>query len=189
MGSECENHLFIKFKTNDHREHIIAILSNGIKLFESFIILQGTKLECYGTSSDVYIEYIHIDIDIDPLIIKLEFTTYESAPLRFCKSISFHYNLDIHLIYFNEKNNYSGRFCIDSNRLIKDEIYSYYQGIYIHDRDRFWNEIEIHIQELKKEITYETYIENINLSLSDMDTVNLKNVFNKYQLFKKFENL
>jgi len=187
--SACENILFIKCKSIDHKEKIVNILSNGIKLFESFIILEGTKLECYGTSSDVYIEYINVELFFDELLIKLTFTTYETPPLHFCKSISFHYNIDVQLLYFNEENNYSGKLCITNNKITCDQIFNYYQGLYENDKDRFWEEIEksfefIHINE-----KYEDYIKKNNFNLTSMDYSNLKRLFDQYLLLKNFERM
>jgi hypothetical protein len=185
-SSSCENIMFLKCLNEEHKENIMRILSEGVKLFESFIILQGTKIECYGTSSDVYIEYIQIDHNFSETIIKIDFTTYETAPLQFCKNLSHVYSLDIQLIYFNEINNYSGKFCVEKGKVNCNEILSYYQGLYIYIRDRFWTEIENSFQENEN---YNVYIQRINICLYDMDTHYLKDLFDKYNLFKSFEKM
>ena len=185
--SPCENNLFIKCHSDDQKNALLNIISGGICLFQSFIRLDGTKLETYGTESDVYSEYITVDIDTD-LMISLLFHTHDLPPLEFCKKFAFNYIVNIQLVYYNEENNYSGELRIKDNRVCCNTIDSYYQGLYQFEQDRFWENIEESFQCYPSK-TYEQYLSKINLRSDERDYKRLMDMFNKWSLFNCFQNL
>jgi hypothetical protein len=184
----CENNLFIQCHTVEQKDYFIHILSNGTHLFQSFIYLQGTKLECYGTASDVYIEYTTIDIDTDPCMLSLLFHTHDLPPLEFCKKLAIEYTVNIQLVYFNQENNYSGEFRMKDNRVSGNTIDSYYQGLYVFERDRFWENIPDSFEE-SETLNYEEYLSKMNIRLENMDNQKVKDLYYQFLLEKQFENL
>jgi len=206
----CENNLYIECQNIEHKEKLIHILENGVYLFQSFIALQSSplnsnnnlnslnsnnnlnslnsnnKLYSYGTSSDIYIEYITVDIDFDPFILSLYFYTHDLPPLEFCKKLSIEYNVNIQLVYFNKNDNYSGNFSIKDKRISCNQIYSYYQGMYLFERDRFWEIIE---ESFLDNSVFEIYLQKVNINLENMDFQKIKYMFDDFQLSNKFKNL
>lgn len=182
----CENNLIMQCQSIEHKDHILLILSNGIYLFQSFIILNGTKLECYGTDSDIFLENVILDLHDDPIFISLYFYTHELPPLEFCKKISFEYNVNIELVYFNKENNYSGKVRIKDKRVCCNEIISYYQGLYTYEQDMFWENIE---DSFEGEYNWDLLYGKLNISILSMDLEKVKSLFNEHLLLKQFQNL
>lgn len=184
----CENNLFIQCHTVEQKDYIIHILSNGTYLFQSFVPLEGSnsKLEMYGSSSDVYLEYVTVDMDTDPCMVSLLFYTHDLPPLEFCKRFAYNFTVNIQLVYFNEENNYSGEFRVKDNRVICNTIDSFYQGLYIFERDRFWENISDSFERAK---TFEELVFQTNIRLENKDTQRVKDLFYQYLLEKQFENL
>ena len=137
----CKNNLLIQIEDYEKREYFINVLSHSEKLFQSFIPLTALKLECYGTSSDVFIEYINITFEND--IINLIFFTYDTPCIEFCKRLASRYSVNIQLLYFNDQEDYSGKIDIYRHQLIKNEKCSYWQGLYNFDCSVFWENVHL----------------------------------------------
>ena len=183
----CDNNLFIYCPSVEHKENILQILSNGMYLFQSFVILHETSLECYGTYKDIYIDYITIDIDTDPCLISLLFRTDDFPPLQFCKKIAIDYNINVQLVYFNKENNYSGEFSVKDKVICCNQIKSYYQGLYIHENNLFWETIEESFEE--SQLEFENYYQKMNIELNNMDKQFLKDLFDDFAIVKKFQKM
>ena len=200
--------LFIKCGSIEQKDYIIHILSNGTFLFESFINLNSSEnnnlglsdpnnnlersdnfiLENYGTAYDIYIDYTTIDIDLDPCMISILFYTHDRPPLEFCKKLAILYTVDIQMVYFNKENNYSGDFRVNNKKVIFDVIDSYYQGLYVHENNLFWETIQESFEEVE-ETNFEMYVQKINIRLENMDKDYLKSLFDNHFIIKQFQNL
>ena len=186
----CENNLFIQTSSVEKKDFILNKLNNGIKLFETLIPLYGTKEDCYGTSSDVFIEYIIFDIDIDPCIISMIFYTHDTPCIPFCIKIAGMYNLNLQLVYYNEEINFSGQVSIHLNQTIKDEYHGYHQGMYLYNTDLFWETRHEYCETfLNFENPLLNFIHQTKIFLTEKDFIKLKNKFDEFLLFKQFEKM
>ena len=183
MGSECENNLFIHAETDERKDYFMNILNNSDRLFESFIPLSQTKLECYGTSSDVYIEFIEVEIVMD--LICLKFYTYQTPCIEFVKRLAGRYSLNIQLHYNNQEDDFSGEISIYRNQLIKDHRYSYFQGVYFNNRDSFW---ELVYKDFNESLSFMDFLLAKRLSLNENDFNKLKKLYDEFLFCSKFEN-
>ena len=181
---ECENNLFIHIETDERKDYIMNILSNNIKLFESFIPLSQTKLDCYGTSSDVYIEYIDIKLVTD--FIHLKFYTYLTPCLDFCKKLASIYNVNIELVYYNEYSDFSGKLHIHRNQIVKDERYSYLQGVYFNNKDNFW---ELVYPYFTINSTFIEFVLEKKLSVTESDFKRLNCLYDEFLFCNDFNKI
>jgi hypothetical protein len=179
---EVQNILFIQFDCLEKKEYFMETFSNSEKFFESFIPYFSTKLETYGTSSDVYTEFIEFEMINDT--VKLEFYTYQNPCIEFCKRFSWVHGLNIQLIYYSYHQDYSGRFNMYRNQNVLNEIYSYYQGMYFFDQDRFWEEIT---NEFNKKYSFMEFIQKIKLH-NFPDFKKLNQMYSEFLLIASFEN-
>jgi len=181
----CENNLFVQCANMEIKDHFMNLLSDGIKLFETFVPLTGSKLECYGVDSDVYIEYIFIEM-VSEKVINLKFFTHNFPCIEFCKRLSARFSVNIQLVYLNETNNYSGQFRIFSNQIVKNDLFSYWQGMYIYKNDDFWEKLP---ETFEKYQNFMELISNLNISIPENELNILKTQFDEQLLFKQFERL
>jgi hypothetical protein len=181
----CENNLFIQTNSPEKKEYFMKILEEATVLFQSLIPLNGTKKECYGTDSDIYLEYITFDI-ADPDVINLIFYTHDTPCIEFCKRLAGYYSVNVQLVYFNEENNYSGKIDIYRNQLVRDERYTYWQGMYVYNFDIFWERIDVLFE---NETNFMELLRKNNLCVLGKDFEQLKYQFEEYTLFRQFENL
>lgn len=175
MGSECENNLFIHAETDERKEYFMNILNRSDKLFESFIPLSQTKLECYGTSSDVYIEYIEVKLVLDLIILK--FYTYQTPCIEFAKRLAGRYSLNVQLHYYNEESDFSGEVSIYRNQLMKEEHYSYLQGVYFNNRESFWQKA---YEKFNESWAFMDFILAKGLSMNENDFNRLKRLYDEF---------
>jgi hypothetical protein len=187
--SPCENNLFIQFDSQEKKDYFLKVFENTDNnlFFESFISLTSTKLECYGTSSDIYIEYITFDT-LDSDVIKLVFHTHEYPCLEFCKRLAGKYSVNIQLVYFNEDSNYSGKIEIFNHQLVKDEIYGYWNGLYILHYDVFWERLN-DLFESCESLTFMELLQKNSINVLDKDLNLLKYRFDEFNLLNQFKNL
>ena len=183
----CENNLFIHFDNLDKKNYFLNLFENSDKLFQTLIPLNGTKLECYGTDSDVYLEYITFDI-CDTNVISLVFFTNENPCIPFCKKVCGYYGVNIELVYFNEESNFSGKFCIHLQQITKNELYNYWQGLYILHTDLFW-EITHLLLATNTSNSFMEFLQDKNLNLLQKDFMELKYKFDEMILFEQFKKL
>jgi len=181
----CENNLFIQAGSVEKRDYILQILNDGIKLFESLVPLSGTKDECYGTESDVYIEYITMELT-NCNMIRLQFFTHDLPPILFCKKLCAFYGLNIQLVYYNQEKDFSGKYHIYSNQVVKNDYFSYWQGLYTYDLDTFWERIPEVFDHVS---SFLDLLYKLKLSVIGKHFNELNDIFNKYMLFKQFEKL
>ncbi len=181
---ECENNLFVHVETDERKEYFMNILSNNIKLFESFVPLSQTKLECYGTSSDVYIEYIDIEFVMD--LICLKFYTYQTPCINFCKKLAARYNINIELVYYTEYNDSAGKLHIHRNQIVKNEMYSYFQGVYFNNKDNFW---ELVYPYFTINSTFMEFILEKKLSITESDFNRLKYLYDEFLFCNDFNKI
>jgi len=187
--SPCENNLFIQFDTSEKKDYFLRIFENtdNILLFESFIQLTGTKQECYGTSSDVYMEYVTFDIS-DSDIISIIFHTYEYPCLEFCKRLAGKYSVNTQLVYFNEESNYSGKIEIYRHQVIRDEMYSYWNGLYVFHYDIFWERLNDLFTSCESR-TFMELLQKNSINVLGKDLSLLKYRFDEFNLSNQFKNL
>jgi hypothetical protein len=182
----CENHLIVQFDSIEKKDYLFEKLNNGIKLFETFIPCSSTRMECYGTSSDVYIEYITVEIVCEK-VLKLVFHTHETPCIEFCKRFCALYNVNIQLMYLNEENNYSGKYFIHFNQIVKNEIFNYYQGLYMYDRDLFWENIN-GLFENNVSKNFMEFLKEKDLHILESDQRELKYRFDSVCMVNEFQN-
>ena len=180
---ECENVLFIYAKEKNF--FFTETLNNGIKLFESFIPLSQTKLECYGTSSDVYIEYIDTSF-LNDNVIKLRFYTYQTPCIEFVKKIAGRFNINVELFYYNEGGEFSGKIQIYRNQLVKNEKYSYWQGIYLNKRSEFW---ELIYPTFDTKLSFMEFLLQKNIHTLETDFNKLKLLYDEFLFCNLFKIL
>jgi hypothetical protein len=179
----CENVLFIHTDSNYKKEYFIGMLNESIVLFETFVTLNGSRYECYGTSSDVYIEYIDIKIEDD--VITLLFYTYDNPCIEFCKKFAAKYSISVQLTYYNEESGYSGKLDIYRNQVVRNERCSYWQGMYMYSF-KFWENI---YRLFENEIDFMEMIKKNNLHILNEEFLQLKRKFDEYILCKGFEKM
>jgi hypothetical protein len=180
---ECENCLFIYLDDGEKKDYFIRTLNTNDKLFEAFIPLFESKLECYGTSSDVYIEYI--DVDFLAHCISLTFYTYETPCIEFCKKLASRYNFNIELKYYNELADFAGKLQIYRNQIVK-ECYGYLQGIYFNKKDKFW---ELIYSTFNSKTTFIDFFLEKRLKLNEDDFNKLKQNYDEFLLCSQFKIL
>ena len=180
----CENNLFIQFDNVLKKDCFLKVLQESDKLFQSLVPLNGTKKDCYGTDSDVYLEYITFDI-CENNIINLIFHTNEYPCIPFCIKLCVIYNVNIELLYFNENNDYSGKFCVYLQQITINEMYTYWQGLYTLHLDLFWDSIPLLLEMYQGE-TFPQFLQNKNIKLSEKHFMEVKYRFDEMLLFKEF---
>lgn len=173
---ECENILFIHFDEPAKKDYFLETFTNSEKLFEGFINYFSTKLETYGTDSDVYNEYVEIEMCSDDMV-KLVFYTHKFPCIEFCRRFSWVYSLNTQLIYYNQEADFSGRFSMFRNQNTLDEKYNYLQGLYTLDNDRFWEEAK------------GFYNMNFHIDIPASDRKRLRELVHYNQMINNFENL
>jgi hypothetical protein len=179
----CENELFIDALSLQTYNHLLELLGDGTFLFQTFIPLDGTRKETYGTDSDVCIEYI--DIETYDLIIHLHFYTHDTPCIQFCTQIAHTYNISVQLVYFNKKGNVSGELGVYCS-MTKYEHYNYIQGVYLHRTDDFWEFIH---EYFVGATTFMEFLTNSGLHVFESDLTKLQNMFNEFLMFGQFEKL
>jgi hypothetical protein len=177
---ECENILFVD--THDKLNFFMETLTNGDKLFQSFIPLAGTKLECYGTSSDVYMDYVEI---VNPMneLLQIKFYTYDTPCIEFCKKLSSRFNVNLELYYYNQDCDFSGKIHIHRNQIVRDERYSYFQGIYLNRREEFW---ELIYPSFDNRLIFMEFVNRTSLHIVGDDFYKLKNLYDEFLFADKF---
>ena len=138
----CENKLFIECKCYEKKEYFMEILnSDNILFFQSFITPgeYETKLDAYGTESDVYTD--KIDLHIEGTLVYCTLYTLETPCGAFCKRLASKYSVNVQLVYFNIERNFSGKLCLYSHQVVLDEKWTYFQGLYFNDREYFWDHV------------------------------------------------
>jgi hypothetical protein len=119
---------------------LLDILENNTLFFQAFIPCgNDSKLECYGTESDVYIENIIIE---NSEILYLTVYTYDNPCIPFCNKLAQVYGLNIQNVYYNNVLDFSGKWQIYSNQIIFNEGWNYIQGLYFTNNDLFWETVQ-----------------------------------------------
>ena len=179
---ECQNVLFI-YTDSLEKKHFFMEKLKSQKLFETFIPLSQSKLECYGTSSDVYIEYVEVEYFLDN-IIKLTFYTYLTPCIDFSKKLASRYNVNVELIYYNQGDDFSGKIQIYRNQVVRDEKYSFWQGLYLNDTENFWINI---YSTFNIKLSFMEFILQRNLHILDRDFNKLNYLYDDFLLSNLFE--
>jgi len=187
--SPCENNLFIQFDTPEKKDYFLKILedTNNVHLFQSFVPIFESKKESYGTDSDVYIEYVTFDIS-DSDVINIIFHTHESPCIEFCKRLAGKYSVNVQLAYFNQESNFSGKIDIFYNQLVKNEMYTYWQGLYILNYDLFWERLGEFFESVPAK-TFMEFLQKNNMIIYQNDFSKLNYHFDEYNLMNQFKNL
>jgi len=135
----CENKICINC-INDYNYTIIldVLKSDDLHFFQSFLPLEPnqTKLEAYGTDSDVYTEYI--DFHNEDKLIYITLFTNETPCTEFCKRFCKRFCVDIQFIFYNEDLDFSGMFFFKNNEVLNYHHWNYHEGMYFTDPERFW---------------------------------------------------
>ncbi len=162
---ETENILCINCPNKETRDLLELFLAQGESyLYRSFNI---------DLKPDVYLDFVEIDFEIDPLVICLKFEGYNVK--EFSDKLMELYKVSTNLCYFCKNQNYSGRYNRKGN-MISSTVYSYWYGIYTMDTERFWNTIDT---------TFESFnnIESLvsSLYIGNMDQRDLQQVIQRFQ--------
>jgi hypothetical protein len=182
---ECENVMFIEFDTTEKKEYFSQVFTESIKFFESFIPYFSTKLETYGTGSDVYIEYIEVE-EITGSLLKLTFHTHETPCIEFCRRFAWVHTLNVQLYYYNEEHDFAGRFSMFKNQNTLDQRTTFLNGMYRFEPDRFWNIIVDH---LDTTIPFHEFMENHGITITGPDYEYLEARYNEVALINQFKGL
>uniref|UniRef100_A0A6C0B0H1 YubB ferredoxin-like domain-containing protein n=1 Tax=viral metagenome TaxID=1070528 RepID=A0A6C0B0H1_9ZZZZ len=185
----CENNLFIQFDTPEKKDYFLSILENveNQLLFQSFIPIFESKKETYGTDSDVYIEYITFDVS-DSDVINIIFYTNETPCIEFCKRVSAKYSVNIQLLYFCEENGYSGQIQIFHNQVVKNELYNYWQGMYVLQYDLFWERLQDFFESMDAK-NFMEFLQKNEMTIYQNDFSKLNYHFDEFKLLNQFKNL
>ena len=169
----CENKLFINCIDQQRTNGFMEILSSeNLHFFQSLIPLEPnqTKLEAYGTDSDVYTDYIDFHQEHNDFYITVY--THDTPCIQFCQRLSKRYSISVQLVYYNEELNFSGKF---QNEQLHQ--WGFYEGLYLTDPDRFWELENLNVNDLPF------------LSTSEINTIkkrNIENTMDKLESFKFF---
>lgn len=95
----------------------------------------GCKWDVDDLNEDIEEDYIHLSFD-----------TAWSPPVGFCQLLSKIYDVDVEIFYYEGGCDFCGQTKYNSGIQIQDECYGYREGMYILEKDSFWNEIENDIE-------------------------------------------
>jgi hypothetical protein len=88
---------------------------------------------------DVYLDFVEIDLDIDPHVICLKFESFYIK--EFCHKLTELYQVSISVSFFCKDLNFSGKYIIKGN-MVSSINYSYWYGLYCLNPDKFWETID-----------------------------------------------
>ena len=157
-----ENVLYINCITLEKKSYFEELLANGeLYLFKSF----GIKIQ-----NDVYLDYVEIDLTIDPYVICLKFENGVQCT-EFCNQLVMCFQVNIRLLYYSEHLNISGKYIIHDGKVLCDLYYTYWFGLYIIDYDLFWERLP---EAFENHRTFETLITRLclhGITLDDYYTI------------------
>jgi hypothetical protein len=157
-----ENVLYINCVSLEKKSYFEELLANGeLYLFRSF----GFKIQ-----NDIYLDYVEIDLTIDPYVICLKFENSVQCT-EFCNQLVLCFQVNTTLLYYSEFLNISGKYIIHDGKVFYDTYYTYWFGLYIIDYDLFWERLP---QEFEKYRTIESLINTLSLhgiTLDDYYTI------------------
>jgi len=182
---ECENIMFIEFDNPEKKEYFSHVFTEAVKFFESFIPCVCSKLETYGTSSDVYTEYMEVEEPTESLI-KLTFHTHQTPCIEFCRRFAWAHTLNVQLYYYNEEYDFAGRFSMFKNQNTLDQRTTFLNGMYRFEPDRFWQEV---VNYLDTTIPYHEFLEKHGITISGLDCEYLEERYNEVALINQFKSL
>jgi hypothetical protein len=169
-----ENIIIINCVTLERKEYLEDLLANGeIYLYQSF---------GFDIANDIYLDFVEIDLEVDPLVIYLKFEG-ENANI-FCNELSIKFQVNIILSYFNKESNYSGKYSIRNGIIVCNVNYSYWYGLYLYNTEQFWetvNQLFDHFNSIETLISFNC--------LQDMDIKDLHQLNNSFVYFQNLKFL
>ena len=99
---------------------------------------------------------------------------------------------EFQLYYYNEEHDFSGRFEIYQNQIVKNDFLSYWQGMYTYNYDIFWENINDLFKNERSEENFVNFMEllqNKKIHILEKDFQQLKYQFDEFLLLKQFGNL
>lgn len=127
-----ENVVYINCITLEKKDYFEQLLSVSFEfLFQSF----GLPLR-----NDVPINFVDIDLTIDPYVICLKFENGVQCT-EFCNELVLRFEVNIRLLYYSEFLNISGKYIIHNGQVVCDLHYTYWFGLYVIDYDLFWERL------------------------------------------------
>ena len=114
-----------------------------------------TNIRYWGCKWDV--DDLQEDVDED--FIHLSFDTAWSPATGFCRLLSEIYNVEVEIFYYEGGCDFCGQAKYDNGNTLQDDCYGYREGMYILDKEMFWNELENDIECGVQDAMYDLGIE------------------------------
>ena len=156
-------------------ETLVGIDNSGKGHMENKLQLNingwGTKWDVLGTG--IYPSYTETSID-------LNFDTAWSPPIGFCQMLSEKYHVKCVIQYEEGGNDFCGKTIVENGEIISEEDYSYREGLYIFNKEGFWNEIQSDI---------DTYVSGKEFFNDNFKNNNYLIVDDKNEIISMFNNL
>jgi hypothetical protein len=182
----CENNLFIKVDSVEKKDYFLSLLNDSFLFFESFIpFSEENYFTCYGTNTKVYIDDVVFDITYDQHVINCIFKT-DAPCINFCIKLAGRWSSNIQLTYYNDIEDYSGQFKIYRNQIVKNDIFSYWQGMYIYNFDLFWELLESFFG---NHLNFEELVVLRRVQFSEKHFMEIKREHRTHSLIHQFERM
>lgn len=110
----------------------------------------------YGCKWDFDLKESNVLDCVDELV-SLSPSTPWSPPTEFCRRLSKKYGVFVHIFYSEGGNNFSGIDEYDNGEHIRSEEYEYLEGLYHLDKECFWSEVDMELDDLV-DITEEEFL-------------------------------
>ena len=168
-----ENKVFLNC-LNEYKKDIIE------KLFESEEIYLFKALTNFTFKNDVFIEFAEIDFNFDNNIISIFFETEEEPAINFCTIFADKFEISVQNCYYSKEKNVTGKFIVYNHRVILNNIYSYWMGLYLVFNDIFWETVG---SQFNFYITFESFTCSLQLNyMEPMDLCVLREFFERQNL-------
>ena len=116
----------------------------------------------------------------------MRFYTYQTPCIEFVKKIAGRFNINVELFYYNEGGEFSGKIQIYRNQLVKNEKYSYWQGIYLNKRSEFW---ELIYPTFDTKLSFMEFLLQKNIHTLETDFNKLKLLYDEFLFCNLFKIL
>lgn len=183
----CENNVFIKFDSTEKKDYFLNALNDSFLFFESFIPFSETDyFSCYGSNTKVYTDDVIFDITYDHLTINCIFKT-DAPCIAFFIKLAARWSSNIQLIYYNDIEDYSGQFRIYRNQIVKNDCFSYWQGMYTYNFDLFWELLESFFE--GRYMNFEELLRTKRVQFSEKHFMEIKSEYDNHSLVHQFERM
>jgi hypothetical protein len=143
----------------------------------------------YGCKWDIDWDDSNVNIDSDNCITMSPQTAW-SPPDGFCKLLAEKYGVNVTLEYMESGNDFAGKLSVTPNGKVKNESYTYLEGIYHIDEDYFWMEVQNNLEYMFDEFepdTLEVWLKDFNF-VSNKSKSELRDLYNEVKEEKEKTN-